>query len=377
MKKGKSKKNSLISKVDFFMISYVFQMIISYVALFKIDKLTQTVIDSAESLKNVYDEATYNMMIESYTGISGFIMIMLMVSLCCFFAIIGFVYVGDHKQDKHKKALIILSAVSLFLASGLLSPWYSIFALITLSCSIAIKSDKITKEEKLALKKKNEIKVFKAHKVTKDVIIKSIAMIVIYLIVMFVPLPSFLNKVNPYILSIFYYGFLIALAIGLFYKEYKQMWAAFKKKLGPGIKYILANYGKMLLIFLPVSLLSIIIFGQSANEETLNQMNGLYVLILSVFYAPLVEETVFRGALRKLIKNDKAYIIISGLVFGLVHTIGQEPNLLLMIGKSLPYAVIGGYLARMYVKNGNMMYNMGVHAANNFVACILSLITGL
>ena len=42
------------------------------------------------------------------------------------------------------------------------------------------------------------------------------------------------------------------------YKEYKQMWAAFTKKLKPGIKYIFANYGKMLLVFLPVSLLSII-----------------------------------------------------------------------------------------------------------------------
>ena len=99
---------------------------------------------------------------------------------------------------------------------------------------------------------------------------------------------------------------------------------------------------------------------------------------LAVIYAPIVEESLFRGCLRRFFKNDKVFIIISAISFGLLHTIFSEPNLYNAIVMGIPYMAIGGFLAYLYTKTNNMCTNMAFHAFHNAIVMIfVILIKGL
>ena len=87
---------------------------------------------------------------------------------------------------------------------------------------------------------------------------------------------------------------------------------------------------------------------------------------------PKVEETVFRVCIRNIIKNDKFYIIASGLIFGYLHAMHEE-SIINIIAMTMPYATLGGVFAYIYVKTNNPTSSMAVHAGHNTLATIVSL----
>ena len=109
----------------------------------------------------------------------------------------------------------------------------------------------------------------------------------------------------------------------------------------------------------------------SENQKTVEALPIWYSLPLAVIYAPIVEETLFRGCIRRFVKNDKLFIFISGLAFGLLHTVFSEVNLYDAIIQSIPYATIGCFLAYLYVKTNNICTNMAFHCFHNSMAMIL------
>ena len=111
----------------------------------------------------------------------------------------------------------------------------------------------------------------------------------------------------------------------------------------------------------------------SQNQISINSLPLWYLLPASVIYAPIVEETVFRGCLRKLIKDDNLFIIISGACFGLLHTIGQEANIINTLVLALPYMAMGMVLAYTYIKSNNISTNIVIHSANNLLGCLIRL----
>ena len=111
----------------------------------------------------------------------------------------------------------------------------------------------------------------------------------------------------------------------------------------------------------------------SENQSLINSLPIWFMILTAVFIAPIVEETVYRGVLRLFIKNDKLFIIISAIIFGLSHSI-IETNITNVIFMSIPYAIVGGTLARMYVKTNNLTVNITCHAFYNIIAIILGLI---
>ena len=152
------------------------------------------------------------------------------------------------------------------------------------------------------------------------------------------------------------------------------------------------------------------------------------MIISTVVLAPILEETIFRGAIRKVMKNKKVFITVSGLLFGLMHVIDsvtfyvellvlgivisyllerkdkkryynvvlasiaimalfaifyyfQYGNLLLAIKGldiselvgGITYVVAGIYLAYIYVKKDSIWLNIGIHSLNNLLSMILIL----
>ena len=94
-----------------------------------------------------------------------------------------------------------------------------------------------------------------------------------------------------------------------------------------------------------------------------------FIVPAAIIWAPIVEELIFRGSLRRFIKNNKIFIVISAVVFGLLHTI-VEATLTNVLFMAIPYMVIGGFFAYLYAKTENICTNIFSHAFFNTIATI-------
>lgn len=112
------------------------------------------------------------------------------------------------------------------------------------------------------------------------------------------------------------------------------------------------------------------IFGelyQIYSEQINSISNDTFTLILLVsFFAPIIEEIIFRGIIQKGlinkgVKPQKA-IIISALIFGLVHF-----NPWQFIGAFL----LGVVLGVVYFKTKSLLMSIFLHAFNNSIAVIM------
>lgn len=124
------------------------------------------------------------------------------------------------------------------------------------------------------------------------------------------------------------------------------------------------------LIFTFVILLMVYILNklglESINQiNIINSLNNLYIIKLIIFI-PIVEEIVFRYSFR-FINNTYLYIIISSLIFSLLHIIGS--NILYLI----PYSLIGIMLCYIYVKTDNILCSMLSHMFYNLINLLLFL----
>lgn len=224
-------------------------------------------------------------------------------------------------------------------------------------------------------KKKIELPIISKKEITKKDIIKSILAILIFVFIMFVlPLLNIRKKVFSYIFYI-----IIFLSVLLLQKdELKEQFLVFKSNFKKYIPFIFKRYIKMLGIMLLVAV-PIVLLNKgnvSSNQQEINTMfkNVPFItFILTVLYAPFVEECIFRLSLSKLIKNGKLFIVISGFLFGLLHMIDKFTSFydLLYV---LQYSALGICLAKAYKDSNNIFVPMSMHFIQNFIASILVLL---
>lgn len=169
--------------------------------------------------------------------------------------------------------------------------------------------------------------------------------------------------------------------------------------------------------------------NQAIIEKMVKSMPLLITLSASLF-APISEEVLFRGGIRKLMNNLGVFVTVSGLIFGLMHvtdnivfmleilfigiiinylinnknnkksvilsviaivliliTCGfiynlEFGNLIIKIKSlnisevinSISYIALGMYLAYLYIKEDNIIINIGVHALNNILSMVALLL---
>lgn len=172
----------------------------------------------------------------------------------------------------------------------------------------------------------------------------------------------------------------------------------------------------------------------SENQNTIEIILGsapIMMICSAVLLAPIIEEVIFRGAIKKVIKNKRVFITVSGLIFGLMHVVDSEILMfeILFLGiildsiiedeskskknkielstfatvvtliafalgyyfingnlinaifaldakeliAGISYIVAGSYLAYVYAKEKNIYYNIGIHALNNLFSMIMIL----
>lgn len=221
-------------------------------------------------------------------------------------------------------------------------------------------------------KKKNNLPVIKEEKRQASDYVKSILLIFIFILIMFVlPRFSFFNKIPEYVI------YLVILIIVLLFnfKYIKKDFVIFCKNIKVYLPFIIKRYFIMLLFMILVAVPIVLINNgvTSSNQQVLNQMFKkvpLMMLLLSTLYAPFVEENVFRLSLSKLFNNKILFIVISGFLFGILHMIDKFTSFydLLYI---FQYAALGICLAKAYIDSKNIFTSIGMHFIQNLLAAIL------
>ena len=171
------------------------------------------------------------------------------------------------------------------------------------------------------------------------------------------------------ILSIIIEILTLAVILLLFNKRIKENYVDLKKN----HKKYFSKYFKFYLIGLAVMYISnaILIFGLNGglagNEESIRSIllvHPIYVYISAVLIAPSVEELVFRGAIKNIIPNSILYILCSGLIFGVMHLVGNITSIIDLL-YIIPYSSLGIAFAYIYSKTDNIFITMMLHTMHN------------
>ena len=167
-------------------------------------------------------------------------------------------------------------------------------------------------------------------------------------------------------------------------KDFKNYFCNFKNNFRISIKYYLIGYFIMLIS----NSLIAIFFSEatSQNEDTIRMMINLYpaYMLFSVgFYAPFVEEIIFRKSIKDAIYAFKEnntvkyiYIFISGFIFAGLHIIGLTTSPIDYI-YIIPYLSLGIAFSALYVKTDNIFSTIVMHALHNLIAIMLYLGVGI
>ena len=158
------------------------------------------------------------------------------------------------------------------------------------------------------------------------------------------------------------------------FKDYKKNWKVLLKR---NAKYWFCALGVMFMANLMISL----IFNRltSANDQNVRDIFNIapiYIIFEAAILAPFTEELVFRQSIRYLCKNKYVFIILSGLIFGFMHTLASLESLsdFLYI---IPYSVPGFFFAYMLYKEDNVLVPISFHTIHNSMALILLIISKL
>jgi hypothetical protein len=121
----------------------------------------------------------------------------------------------------------------------------------------------------------------------------------------------------------------------------------------------------------PVSL------NQQAIERSLLSSTGVLMIIVTVLFAPVIEELIFRKAMFRFFKNQWAAMIISSLIFGLIH-VASETNFMAFFTNLITYSASGFALGYIYIRNKHNVWSVIlVHAVSNAVSIVAILLLAL
>ena len=156
-------------------------------------------------------------------------------------------------------------------------------------------------------------------------------------------------------------------------KDFKDFMHNVKYYISKYLKYWFLNIGLMSIS--NIIIINITNINNSTNQEYVTKLLGkypLYTIIVTILIAPITEELIFRLNIRKILKKDILFIIISGLLFGALHlTVATSVKELLFI---IPYSIPGFIFAYTYVKSDNIFVPISLHTLHNTVMIILQIL---
>ena len=353
-----------MKKKIYLIISAIVQIAISIYSMVFVDKIAAEQVKAIGEMLEMMPKDMQKMMADIYTveTMSSSIMVTAIATLVIG-AILLWLFARDRIAVKKGLAIGLLIAT---LVLGLNDIVLVLSAISLIFVATTPKSEK--KKEKKEIKKLRELKITGKDRLWVVVLVLAYATQFI--------IPSFINSRTAAIIFDVLFNLLIfSLVLYVFRKRLSRDLKAFKENFGSYIGYVFKWWGLMLLMSLGAAVVRLILGGEveTANQAALNSMPIWYVGPLAIIWAPFVEEGIFRGGLRRFVKNDKLFIVLSAILFGLLHTIGTETGIYNMFVQSLQYMVMGGVMAYTYSKTNNIFVNMGIHCVQNTLGVILML----
>lgn len=166
----------------------------------------------------------------------------------------------------------------------------------------------------------------------------------------------------------------------------------YRKELKEDFKDFKENGSGYIFKYAPLYLLGVILMGitnallvkvtgmeMSTNEQnvrTLIKYYPLYMSFSSVMYAPIVEELIFRKSIKNLFNDNVLFVLMSGLIFGLIHVVGTGNEGINEILMGIPYIIMGLDFAYIYAKTKNIFTTMTLHSIHNLTLLIIQFIGG-
>lgn len=189
---------------------------------------------------------------------------------------------------------------------------------------------------------------------------------------------SFSPRTKLLLMLLKYIVFIVIFVIK--YRKYlKDKWKDFwiNKKKYSSIAFKWWGLGFLLMIVIN-RILDTIIGSVGANEEAVQSLleaEPVIALAATTLFAPFVEEMIYRKSLQDCFKNNTLYIIISGLIFGLIHVIGSSNPLDYLF--IISYGLFGACFAKILVETDNIYSTVMVHMFHNGMLSLLSIVVKL
>ena len=352
-----------MKKKIYFIIESILAVILSIYSIIVANETANATIASIKKEFSEFPVDFKNRVIGIYQK-AGAKLIIFFAIIVIISSVVLFLLAINNKLLKHKGLVITLSIFTFFFTDRLLVQLLGVVSFIVIICTKR-KNPEDFPEKTKPLKK---IELRKSN--LKDVLL-GVLLLVIYFSQFFwsrfIPDKFIINL----IIEIAFNIIMLILCITIFNKQLKENFKNFKSNIKSYIKFIFSRLGIAYLFLFAASIISMLATGRatSVNQENLESLPIYYMIPAAIIYAPIVEEILFRGVLRRLIRFDVLFIIVSALVFGLLHTIHEE-SVYRIILLSLPYCVLGTYLSYAYVKTNNIFTSIVSHAIINSISAI-------
>lgn len=159
-----------------------------------------------------------------------------------------------------------------------------------------------------------------------------------------------------------------------------------RKEIIRSVKLFFKNFSTYLNITAPVFIIGFIaqiVVGiililitrtSPTNQTNVNGMPLWFLIIFAIIIGPAVEEGFFRGFLRKFVKNNVAFIIVSSVLFSVMHVIPYAFFSPVQWIFALQYATIAVPISLIYVKTDNIAVSYFFHLCWNLTATLTTAI---
>lgn len=358
-----------MKKKIYFIISSILQIICAIYIIVNVNTIIQTQLDTISETYAMFP-VEFQERIISMLENSGEIMVIFPSIIQILLNLFVIKSAVNNSILINKGKLIAVSVICFFFAESSIVMLLSLINFIVLLCL------KRKNPEDYPTKEKEEIPHLEYQKSSKKEIIVGIILVLAYFsnFLLDKVMPADISKTALMIIVIAYYVVLFILSIVCFKDRLKRDIKLFKENSKAYFQYVLPKLGIMYIIYIISNTVCILLTQQatSTNQSIIESMPLWFTIPVAVIWAPIVEESIFRGVLRRFIKNDKLFIITSAIIFGLLHSIA-EATILNVIIMTIPYAVLGGFLAYIYAKTKNITTNILSHAFINSIAMLVTI----
>ena len=217
----------------------------------------------------------------------------------------------------------------------------------------------------------------------KSIIYLTIVLLLFYCSSLFSLIPIYIFKIDVENCDILTLNFLrlfpnliISLILLIMYrkdlkKDFNDLIKNFGKITDTSFKYWFAGFLFMMFSNIIIGLFSPVKIA--SNEESIRSLI-LDTPVIAFFFisicAPFMEEIIFRKSFKDSINNKWLFVIISGLVFGSLHVIGNINSLYDLL-YLVPYSSLGIVFALSYYKTNNIFSSISMHFLHNTLIFIL------